>query len=310
MKILIAGGTGLIGQAVSKELLAKGHQVAILSRNPGKHESDMPGVTFFKWDGRSPDGWGHVMESIDAVINLAGASIGGDGLFEIFSKRWNKENKQRILQSRVDAGQAIVQAVEAAKNKPKVLLQASAVGYYGPRGSEDVQESDGPGDDFLAQVCVAWENSTREVEEMGVRHVVLRIGLILSKKGGILPIMLLPFRMFVGGPLGSGRQEISWIHMQDEVQAILFLLENETTHDAYNLTAPHPVNYKVFSKIAGRVMKRPSFIPVPGFALNIVLGEKAMLVLKGQRVIPSRLLEAGYSFSFTDLEPALRKLLA
>lgn len=310
MHILIAGGTGLIGQALIRQLLLQGHEVTILSRNPQKLEAEMPGVSLLKWDGRSSKGWGHIIEETDAVINLAGASIAGEGLLNIVTQRWNRENKRRIQQSRVNAGQAIVQAIEAADNKPQVLVQASAVGYYGPRDSEDVAEGSPPGTDYLAQVCVDWENCTKAVEEMGVRRVVIRTGLILTEDGGILPIMLLPFRLFVGGPVGSGKQGVSWIHMQDEVQAIIYLIENETAQGVYNLTAPKPVTYAEFGKTAGKVMKRPSFIPVPSFALKMVLGEKSMLVLDGQRVVPSRLLEAGFNFRFAELQPALQNLLA
>ena len=310
MHILMSGGTGLIGQALTKELLAQGHQVTILSRSPQKYEAAMPGATLVKWDGRTSAGWGHLLEGTQAVINLAGTSIAGDGLTGILSRRWGAEYKRSIDQSRIDAGQAIVQAVAMAEKKPRVLVQASAVGYYGPRGNEDVTEDSPSGTDFLAQVCVHWENSTKPVEEMGVRRVITRTGLILTEEGGILPIMLLPFRMFVGGPVGSGRQVVSWIHMQDEVQAILHLLENETAHGVYNLTAPKPVTYAEFGKTAGQVMRRPSFVPVPGFALKLVLGEKSMLVLEGQRVIPARLLASGYNFSYSELEPALQELLA
>ncbi|MDX1413951.1 MAG: TIGR01777 family oxidoreductase [Candidatus Promineifilaceae bacterium] len=310
MHVLITGGSGLVGQALTHELLNEGHEVTILSRDPQKYEALNPKVNWVKWDGRASDGWGHLMETVDAVVNLAGASIGGEGLVNIFTQRWSEQNKKRILQSRLDAGQALVAAVAAVENKPAVLIQASAVGYYGPHGAEAIHEKDPAGDDFLAQVCEAWEKSTEPVEDLGVRRVILRTGLILSQEGGILPVMLLPFRLFVGGPVGSGLQEISWIHMRDHIAAMLFLLKDEAAQGAFNLTAPDPVNYKQFSKIVGRVMNRPSFIPVPGFALKLLLGAKSMLVLEGQRVLPSRLLAMGYEFAYSELEPALRELLA
>ena len=310
MKILITGGTGLIGQALTKELLAKGHQVTILSRNPQKYQADMPDVAFVAWNGRTPEGWGHLIEETDAVVNLAGASIAGEGLGGILTQRWSDDVKQRIRQSRTDAGQAITKAIEAAENKPSVLIQSSAVGYYGPRGGEAVAENAAPGDDFLARVCVAWEESTQAVEAMGMRRVIIRTGLVLTEEGGILPMMLLPFRLFVGGPIGSGRQGIPWIHIRDEVNAIVYLLENEAAGGAYNLTAPNPVNSKQFGKAAGKVLGRPSFFPTPAFALKLALGEKAALVLDGQRAVPTRLQEAGYGFAFSELEPALRDLLA
>jgi uncharacterized protein (TIGR01777 family) len=310
MHVLITGGTGLIGWALSGELLKKGHQVTILSRNPQQHQAAMPGVKMVKWNGRTPEGWGHLIESADAVVSLAGASIAGESVSDILTQHWNDESKQRIRQSRLHAGQAIVQAIEAAEKKPRVLLQASAVGYYGPHSSEDVTEASPPGSDFLAQVCLDWENSSKLVETMGVRRVITRTGLVLSKEGGILPIMLLPFRFFAGGPVGSGRQGISWIHIQDEIEAIIYLLENESAQGSYNLCAPTPVTNAQFGKTVGQVLQRPSRIPAPAFALKLLLGEKATLVLDGQLALPTRLLEAGYNFAFTDLEPALRDLLS
>lgn len=310
MNILLTGGTGLIGLALTAELVVKGHHVTILSRSPKAHREEMPGVEMVEWDGRTAEGWGHLIETSDAVVNLAGASIAGAGLVNIFTQHWNEARKQRIRQSRRYVGQAVVQAVEAAKNKPRVLVQASAVGYYGPRSSEDVAEDSPPGDDFLAQVCVDWEDSTRAVEAMGVRRVIIRTGLVLSDEGGILPVMLLPFRLFVGGPIGSGRQAIPWIHIQDEVKAIVFLLENEAAQGAYNLSAPNPVTNAQFGKIAGKVLRRPSLIPVPSLALKLLLGEKATLVLDGQRAVPSKLTEAGYGFTYVELESALWDLVA
>jgi len=310
MRILITGGTGLLGQTLVDELATKGHQVTILSRDPRQFQDAMPGVELVRWDGRTTKGWGHLIETSDAVINLAGASISGEGFGKIIAQRWNDESKQRIRQSRLDVGLALVQAIEAAEKKPRILVQASAVGYYGPRDNDDVSEDSPPGGDFLAQVCVDWENSTAPVEAMGVRRAIIRTGLVLTAEGGILPTMLLPFRLFVGGPLGSGRQNVPWIHIQDEVQAIIYLLENDGVQGAYNLSAPNPVTYKQFGKIAGKVMKRPSFFPVPSFALKLVLGEKSILVLDGQRAVPTRLLAAGYDFAYSDLEAALRDLLS
>jgi uncharacterized protein len=310
MQVLITGGTGLLGQALSEALIGQGHNVTVLSRNPQKYAAEMPGVDLVAWDGRTPEGWGHLIETTDAVVNLAGTNIAGEGIVEIFTQRWTDAYKQRILQSRLDVGQALVQAIEAAEHKPQVLVQASTVGYYGPRGSEEVREDSPPGNDFQARVPVQWEETTKAVEAWGVRRAIIRTGLVMTKEGGILPMMLLPFRLFVGGPLGSGKQGIPWIHVEDEIQAIIFLLQNETAQGAYNLTAPNPVSYKEFSRVAGKVMKRPSFIPVPSFAIKLALGEKAALVLEGRFAVPGRLLEAGYKFSFSELEPALRDLLS
>jgi uncharacterized protein (TIGR01777 family) len=310
MNVLIAGGTGLIGQALTAELQARGYQVTILTRTPEKHVRRLPGATLVAWDGKSTNGWGHLVESADAIVNLTGASIGGENMFAIFTQRWSDAYKRLILESRLNAGQALTEAVRAAERKPKLLLQSSAVGYYGPLGDEPIDEEEPPGYDyFMSDVCQAWEGSTRQVEELGVRHVVMRTGLVMTTDGGILPMMLLPFRLFVGGVLGSGKQVISWIHIRDAVRAMCFLLEGESGNGAYNLTAPNPVNYAQFAKIAGKALRRPYIMPVPSFALRLILGEKAALVLDGQRVLPSRLIDAGFTFDFTDLEPALRDLL-
>jgi len=310
MNILIAGGTGLIGQALTAELLSRGYKVTILTRNPQKQRALPPGVTLVAWDGKSPNGWGHLIESTDAIINLAGTSIAGENMFAIFTRRWNDDYKRDILESRLDAGQALTMAIQAAEQKPKVLLQASAVGYYGPRGAESVDEQTPPGHDyFMADVCQAWERSTHQIEELGVRQVIIRMGLVLATYGGILPMMLLPFRLFAGGVLGSGEQVISWIHINDIVRSICFLLEDETIRGVYNLTAPNPVTNAQFAKIAGNTLRRPSFLTVPSFALKLLLGEKAALILDGQHVLPEGLLAAGYDFQFTELEQALNHLL-
>lgn len=309
MHILITGGSGLIGQTLSEALAGKGYRVTVLSRSPEKYGAMMPEVDLVAWDGRTSEGWGHLMETTDAVVNLAGTTIGGNGVVEVFTQHWTDDYKQKILQSRVDVGGALVQAIQQAENKPEVLIQSSAVGYYGARGSELLTEDAPAGDKFDARVAEQWEDTTQAVEAMGVRRAIIRTGLVMTPEGGILPMMLLPFKMFVGGPVGSGKQGVSWIHMDDEIAAIMFLLQNQSAEGPYNLTAPNPVNYNQFSKVAGKVMNRPSFIPVPGFALKLILGEKSTLILDGQRAVPHRLLEAGFKFEFTDLETAMRDLL-
>ena len=241
-------------------------------------------------------------------LNLAGESIAGESLLAILARRWTEEQKKRIQKSRVEVGKALVAAIDAASNKPEVLIQASAVGYYGPYGDEIISESTPAGKDFLAGVCQAWEDSTAEVEKMGVRRAVIRTGLVLAPEGGILPMMLLPFRLFVGGPLGGGKQNVPWIHLQDEINAIRFLLENQTAQGAYNLSAPNPVSNAEFGRIAGQVLHRPNWFPIPGFALRLALGEKASLILEGQHAFPQRLLDAGYEFKFKKLEAALQDL--
>lgn len=309
MQVLITGGSGLIGRALSVHLIAHGHQVTVLSRDPDRARAHLPPeVRLLRWDGHTVGNWAAALESTDAVVNLAGASIGGETLPAILTRRWTPAVKQRLRDSRLQAGAALLQAVQHARRRPRVLLQASAVGYYGPTATE-VDESSPPGDDFLATLCRAWEASTAAVTDLGVRHVILRTGLVLAPQGGILPVMLLPIRLFVGGPLGSGRQGVSWIHLRDEAAAIRFLLENESTHGAYNLVAPQPVSQAEFARTAARLLRRPYGFPTPAFLLRALLGEKATLVLDGQYVHPRRLLEAGFTFRFPELETALRDLL-
>lgn len=305
MKVIITGGSGLIGRALAASLLNGGgdkHEVIVLSRNPQRVSGLPNGVQVVGWDGRSTQGWGQLVEGADAIVNLAGANL-SEG-------RWTEQRKRLIFDSRVHAGQAVTQAIEGARLKPKVLVQASAVGYYGPHGDEKITEDAPPGNDFLAQVCIAWEASTAPVEGWGVRRVVIRTGLVLSTEGGALPRMAMPFKMFVGGPLGSGRQWLPWIHIADEVGAIRFLIGKEDASGPFNLTAPEPVTNAQFSRVLGRVLNRPSALPVPSIALRLMFGEMSTVLLEGQRAVPQRLLAAGYQFRFPNLEQALRHLLA
>jgi uncharacterized protein (TIGR01777 family) len=303
MHVLITGGTGLIGRAVAAELVGSGHRVTVLSRRPGDaaREGLPAGVQVARWDGRSTEGWVELADGADAIVNLAGASIGAG--------RWSAAQKEVIRRSRLEAGQAVTAAVQRAERKPRVVVQASGVGYYGPRGDEVVTEATPPGDDFLARVAVEWERSTAGVADLGVRHVVIRTGLVLSAEGGSLPRLVLPFRLFAGGPMGSGRQWYAWIHIADEAAAIRFLIEHESAQGPFNLTAPQPATNREFAAVLGRVMRRPSFFPAPAFALRAALGEMADLVLTGQRVVPERLQGLGFTFRFPTLEAALRDLL-
>lgn len=300
-RVLITGGSGLIGRALAKELGDHGHQVMILSRNPAKVVGLPAGVGVEKWDGRTAEGWGELIESGCAIVNLAGAGIA--------DQRWTESRKRVILDSRLLAGQAVMDAVRQAKSKPEVIVQASATGYYGPDGSFDKYESSPPGTDFLSQVCVKWEESTAAVEALGVRWVVARTGFVLSSKGGALPRLAMPFRFFVGGPVGSGRQWVPWIHIADEVGAIRFLIENSDTSGAYNLAAPTPATNRTLSRELGSTLKRPALMPAPAPMIRLMFGEMSSVLLAGQRAVPSRLLAAGYKFRFPELRPALRDLL-
>ncbi|WP_285905987.1 TIGR01777 family oxidoreductase [Pseudodesulfovibrio pelocollis] len=299
MRAVIAGGTGFIGQALVAELRGAGWEIVVLSRSPAKvAEVFGHGVIGMRWDG---SGWLELLGPDTAVVNLAGENIAAG--------RWTAEVKRRILESRVNAGRALVKAVAEAPAKPGVFVQASAVGYYGPRGTEPLDEGEGAGNGYLAEVCRAWEASTAEVEAMGVRRVIVRTGMVLGN-GGALARMLPPFRYFVGGPPGSGMQGVSWIHLDDEVRAIRFLMENPVARGAYNLTAPAPVRFRRFARILGQTLGRPYRLKAPAFALRLLFGEMAdEVLLSGQLALPTRLVEAGYEFRHPDLEGALADLL-
>lgn len=300
MRIVVAGGSGFIGSALTRVLLADGHTLTVLTRRPD--QARLPaGAQALGWNLDSPQGWGQVIERADAVVNLVGENLGG-GL-------WTAQRKKRILESRVRAGAVLRAAIEQARQRPAVLVQASGIGHYGFSGDTPVTEASPAGSDFLAQVTVAWEESTRAVEGLGVRRVVMRNALVLHAREGVFPLVLLPFRLFVGGPVGSGRQWFPWIHLDDEVQGILHLIKNENTSGAYDFAAPDAVTNAQLGKTIARVMRRPYYFPVPAFAMRAVLGELSTLVLEGQRAYPTRLLESGYHFRFPTLEGALRDLL-
>lgn len=301
MKVILTGGTGLIGQALTLNLAKDGHEVLVVSRKPRQHAPLPKTVQFEAWNGRTAEGWG--VDHADAVVNLAGSSIAGEGFFPA---KWTDERKREIKDSRVNAGAAVLDAFKATRARPKVLIQASATGYYGVHGDEEITEDSPAGSDFLADVCKAWEASTKAVEDLGVRRAIIRTGIVLSSQGGALPRMALPYKLFAGGPLGSGKQYLPWIHVADLVGAIRFLIDTPTASGAYNLCAPNPVTNAEFGRALGHVLGRPSLIPVPGFAFKAMFGEVSTVVLDGQRVIPKRLLALGYPFQFSDAEAALR----
>jgi uncharacterized protein (TIGR01777 family) len=300
MQVVITGGSGLIGSEAARDLGSAGHEVVILTRDPTKAVLP-PNTRAVQWDGKTATGWSSLLDGNTAIVHLAGESIA--------SGRWSDAKKRRIRDSRVESGQAVMAAIRQAKEKPRVLLQGSAVGYYGPCGAEAVTELTPPGRDFLADVCVEWENSTAEAEALGVRRAILRTGVVLSRNGGALPRMAIPFRMMAGGPLGNGRQWLPWIHIADEVAAIRFLIEREDARGPFNLTAPRPLTNRDFSSALGKALHRPSLAPAPGFALRAVLGEMADMLLNGQRAVPQRLLELGYAFRYPEALLALRNLL-
>ena len=303
MLAIITGGTGFIGAGLSRRLLEKGYDVALLTRRPDAGDKgEDPRIRYLKWDGRTADGWGTYADGAHAIVNLAGANIAG--------RRWTEGYKEIILQSRLAAGAAVVDAVTSAKKKPAVVVQASAVGYYGSRGDDDLDEVSPAGDGFLADVARKWEVSTGAVEEMGVRRVVIRSGLVLDTDGGAFPRLIRPFKFFVGGPLGSGRQWFPWIHYADEISAIAFLLGNPEASGAYNLCAPEVIRNRDFSRAVGRSLRRPWWWPIPAFALRAHFGDMAdALLLASAKVHPERLLTAGFKFEFPTASGALRRLL-
>ena len=302
MRIIITGGTGLIGRPLSQALVAAGHEVIVLTRNPQKVKNMPAGVRLQPWDGESATGWGELADGAHAIVNLAGEGI-ADG-------RWSSARKQAIRQSRVNAGKAVMAALQAATVKPKVLIQASAVGYYGAEtGDALVGEQDSPGADFLAKVCFDWELSTAAAGRLGVRRAVIRTGIVLSNEGGAFPKLVMPFNFFAGGPLGDGKQWMPWIHWEDQVRAIQFLIDNEQAAGAFNLAAPNPVRNSEMAKAIGAVKGRPAFMPAPGFAINMVFGEMGTVVLDGQRAVPQHLQQLGFEFKYNTIETALRDLL-
>jgi uncharacterized protein (TIGR01777 family) len=289
------------------ELLRSGHQVTVLSRDPAAAARRLPSeARAVWWDGRSSEGWIEEAGRAEAIINLAAENIAGSSFLP---QRWDQARKELIRQSRRDSAGAVVEAITRSASRPAIVIQASAVGYYGPREDVTLDESGPPGDDFLAETVLEWEAAMEPVRDLGVRLALIRTGLILTEKGGPLSRLLPFFKLFVGGPYGSGRQWWSWIHIRDEVRAIRFLMESESSEGPYNLTAPEPVRNREFARTLGKVLGRPSLIPVPAPAMRLLVGEVATVVLTGQRVIPARLSRAGFRFVFPHLEGALRNLL-
>lgn len=307
MRVIITGGSGLIGRALTENLTADGHEVIILSRRPEGVTGLPAGARAVGWDARTAAGWGHLADGADAIVNLAGTNLAGE---RFFPSRWTDERKRLIRDSRVNAGRAIVQAVEQAGQKPGVIVQASGVGYYGPCGDEIITEDAPAGRGFLAQFAAGdWEPSTAPVEEMGVRRAIARSAAVLDPNEGALLRLLLPFRLFVGGPMGSGKQWFPWIHIQDEARALRFLIDNPQASGPFNLTAPYPLTNAGFAQALGRVLGRPSWLPLPGFILKLAFGEVSSVLLEGQRAVPQRLQELGFEFRFPTAEMALKDLL-
>ena len=297
MRILLTGGTGLIGRQLCRVLLERGHELTVLSRKP---------ETVAVKCGARVHAWGRLAEwqpeiSFDAVINLAGEPIA--------DKRWTSARKKMLWDSRVALTEELVDRIAAAHRKPKVLLSGSAIGYYGDRGDAALSEKESPGNDFSAQLCQAWESAAAKAESLGVRVCILRTGLVLSNQGGLLGQFLFPFRMGLGFRIGNGRQWMSWIHIDDYVAIIERMLSDGHFSGPYNMTAPNPVSNAEFSRTLGRVLHRPAWIVLSPALLKLGLGERASLLLGGQRVAPTRLQDTGFQFGHVLLEEALGTLL-
>lgn len=299
MNILIAGGTGLIGSALTRSLLQNNDRITMISRTPDNIHAALNPIP---WD---IDRISQEIESTDIVINLAGASIAGSSPL---SMRWTAKRKSLIRNSRIQAGKIIQKSIQNATRKPELLIQASAIGYYGNLGDQTATETSPPGIDFLADVCQVWEDSTSGVEELGVRRIVSRIGLVLSRDGGLLPLLSLPFRFYLGGPLGKGQQPMSWIHIDDVVRSYRYFITERSTQGIYNLTAPIPVQNQAFSTSLGNSIDRPVWLRIPTIAIKFLLGEASTLAIDGREVLPNRLLESGYEFLFRNINSALNDL--
>ncbi len=303
MRVAVIGGTGFIGQVVIRALRERGDAVIALSRDIFRAKEILgDGIELVHWEAGGGTGpWTNEISLADAVVNLSGESI--------FAKRWDSAYKARIWRSRVDGTRQIVEAIGRQQQRPRILINASAIGVYGPRGDEPLDESSAPGNDFLAQMVQAWEAEAAKAEALGVRVVRLRTGVVLEKSGGALAQMLPPFKMFLGGWMGTGKQYLSWIHRDDIMGIILYSLTHAEVHGPVNATSPHAVTNKQFSLALGRALHRPVLLPVPAFALKIMLGETAEAILSGQNVVPKAITAAGYQFKYPELDGALQSIL-
>ncbi len=306
MKVAIAGATGFVGSRLVERLQAEGHQVVVFTRSRERAEQLFPrsvfsNVEIVPYTPTTPGAWQQAIAGCDGVVNLAGEAI-ADG-------RWTESRKQEILSSRQLSTQNIVAAITQANPKPKVLVNASAVGYYGTSETATFDETSASGQDFLAQVCQTWEAEAQKVKDSGTRLVIVRIGIVLGM-GGALAKMLPPFKLFAGGPVGSGRQWFSWIHREDLVSLILQALTRTNLQGVYNGTAPNPVRMAEFCHVLGEVLNRPSWLPVPDFALEALLGDGAKVVLEGQQVLPKHTLADGFPYQYPTVKQALSDILA
>ena len=298
-RVTITGATGLLGSRLVRALRERGDQVTVLSRSPDRaHE--MSGVDAHGWDPAAGPAPAEALDGRDAVVHLAGENV---------AQRWSSEARRRILDSREQGTRHLVEGLGAAEPRPAVLVSSSAVGYYGPHGDEPLPEETPPGDDFLARVCVAWEREARAAEDLGVRVVIVRTGVVLDKGGGALGKMLPFFKAGIGGPVAGGEQLMPWVHADDVVGIYLQAIDDASWSGPVNATAPEPVTNKAFSKALGRALHRPALAPVPAFAIQALYGDMSEIVTKGQNALPRRTLELGYRHAHPDLDEALRSAL-
>jgi uncharacterized protein (TIGR01777 family) len=306
MRIVIAGGSGFLGSGLSARLRAARHDVVVLtrdgaqSRRGGSRDTEARAIRFAHWTPNGETGdWTREIDGADAIVNLAGAGIA--------DQRWSAARKRLIWNSRILSTKSLVAALRTVARRPSVLIQGSAEGFYGAfANGPTIDESSPPGSDFLAQLCVAWEAEAQPAAALGCRLVIGRTTVVLSRDGGALPRMMMPFRLFAGGPIGSGRQVMSWIHIDDWIEMVLWAIEKSGVSGPVNLAAPEPVTNAEFSRALGRAMHRPSWLPVPGFALRVIVGEMANdALLLGHRILPKRAQELGYVFRHPRIDEAL-----
>jgi hypothetical protein len=299
MNVFMTGGTGFVGTYLAKRLIAEGHKITVLSQSPGDAALNLRGIAYLDGHPTIKGKWQDAVKDHDVIINLAGASV--------FS-RWTSEQKKMLRDSRIETTRNLVSSLhEHAANI--TLFSTSAVGYYGFHEDEQLTENTPAGTDFLAKLAYDWEQEALKAREKGARVIITRLGIVLGKDGGALGQMIPLFKCFLGGPLGSGRQWFSWVHIDDLAQAFIFLLRNREINGAVNLCSPQPVRNIDLGKAIGRVLHRPSFMPAPGFMIKLILGEFGSVLLRGQRVIPRRLLDAGFTFKYPDIDKALKGII-
>jgi uncharacterized protein (TIGR01777 family) len=302
MKYLLTGATGFVGKVLVSKLLAGGDEVSILSRNPAAVVLSFQGkCKGFMWSDMNSVPPAEAFENVDVVINLM-----GEGVAE---KRWTEDQKKKIYDSRINGTKKLIEQIAMLKQKPKTFISASAIGIYGTRNAEELTEESSLGADFLATVCKDWETETFKAQNLGLRTAVIRIGVVLGKNGGALSKMLPIFKLGAGGPLGSGKQVMSWIHIEDLASMFIFVAKNNQLKGIFNGTSPSPKNNKEFSKILGSVLKRPAFAPAPGFMMKLAFGEMSVILLEGQKVLPKNMEKAGFEFKFPSLENAFKNIL-